>query len=143
MIAVDTSILVHAHNATSPLQAAAHSRLNELAGGYARWAIPLSCMSEFYRIVTHRRVFARPMSIDEAVGSMASLLSAPSATLLYPSKRFPGLLAEAMSEADARGNLVFDAQIVALCRDAGVTTLLTQDRDFLRFKDLKIETLSP
>jgi predicted nucleic acid-binding protein len=36
---------------------------------------------------------------------------------------------------------VFDAQIVALCREAGVTELLTEDRDFDRFSGLVIARL--
>ena len=43
-------------------------------------------------------------------------------------------------EADTRGNLAFDAQIVAVCREHGCNTLLTLDRDFARFK--KFKTLS-
>jgi predicted nucleic acid-binding protein len=50
-----------------------------------------------------------------------------------PGDRFWPLLVEAACEAEAAGNLMFDAQIVALCREAGVTTLLTEDRDFDRF----------
>ena len=37
--------------------------------------------------------------------------------------------------------LVFDAQIVALCREHGVSRLLTEDRDFDRFKGLRTERL--
>jgi predicted nucleic acid-binding protein len=34
-------------------------------------------------------------------------------------------------------NLAFDAQVVALCREAGVTALLTEDRDFDRFRGFR------
>lgn len=44
-----------------------------------------------------------------------------------------------MLGAEARGNLVFDAQIAAVCREHGVDRLLTRDRDFQRFST--IETL--
>ena len=40
------------------------------------------------------------------------------------------LLMEAIHEANATGNLVFDAQIAALCRESGVSRLVTEDRDF-------------
>lgn len=33
--------------------------------------------------------------------------------------------------------LQFDAQVVALCREAGVTALLTEDRDFDRFRGFR------
>jgi predicted nucleic acid-binding protein len=44
-------------------------------------------------------------------------------------------------EAEASGNLMFDAQIVALCREAGVTALLTEDRDFDRFPGFRTTRL--
>jgi predicted nucleic acid-binding protein len=50
-------------------------------------------------------------------------------------------LDEGMEEADAAGNLVFDAQIAALCREAGVSRILTEDRGFDRFERLAIERL--
>ena len=60
---------------------------------------------------------------------------------MCPGRSYPGLLLEAIREAGAIGNLVFDAQIVALCRENGVSRLLTEDRDFNRFKGLDVERL--
>ena len=51
---------------------------------------------------------------------------------------YPALLAEAIREANAVGNLVFDAQVVAVCREGGVSELVTEDRDFNRFKGLNV-----
>jgi predicted nucleic acid-binding protein len=41
-------------------------------------------------------------------------------------------------EAGVTGNLIHDAHIAALCIEHGVTELISADRDFLRFKPLKI-----
>ena len=43
--------------------------------------------------------------------------------------------------ADARGNLMFDAQIAALCREHGIAAILTNDRDFERFDKLQVRYL--
>ncbi|MDT8437369.1 MAG: type II toxin-antitoxin system VapC family toxin, partial [Gemmatimonadota bacterium] len=51
---------------------------------------------------------------------------------------WPELFDEAVREGDTRGNLAFDAQIVAVCREHGVNQLLTRDRDFARFGGLEI-----
>ena len=48
------------------------------------------------------------------------------------------LFAKCARQADARGNLAFDAQIAALCLEHGVGEILTLDRDFTRFPGLKI-----
>jgi len=39
------------------------------------------------------------------------------------------------------GNLVFDAQIVAVCREGGASELLTEDRDFARFPGFRMRRL--
>ena len=142
MIAVDTNVLVHAHRRKSPKHDAASRRVVALAEGPVRWGIPVFCLAEFLRVVTHRSILD-PLSPDRACEAMQRLLASPTAELLLPGPRYPQLLADAVREADAVGNLVFDAQIVALCREAGVKTLLTEDRDFDRFRAFATERLSP
>lgn len=48
------------------------------------------------------------------------------------------MLRAAIVDASARGNLVVDAQIVALCREHGATTLLSEDRDLRRFDGITV-----
>jgi len=45
-------------------------------------------------------------------------------------------------DAEATGNLVFDAQIAALCAEHGVNDILTNDSDFWRFKGLRVLRLA-
>lgn len=141
MIAVDTNILVHAHREESPKHQAALARVVALSESPARWAIPVFCLGEFVRVVTHPRLFDPPYSANEACEALTRLLASPSVTVVVPGPAYPGLLAEAIREANAIGNLVFDAQIVALCRENGISRLLTEDRDFDRFKSLGTERL--
>ena len=141
MIAVDTNVLVHAHREESPKHTAAHARIVGLAESRSRWGIPVFCLGEFVRVVSHPRLFDPPYSAHEACDALARLLASPSLTVLYPGADYPTLLAEAIREANAIGNLVFDAQIVALCRESGVSRLLTEDRDFDRFTGLATEGL--
>ncbi|MDE0106378.1 MAG: PIN domain-containing protein [Bryobacterales bacterium] len=61
--------------------------------------------------------------------------------LLLPGTGYSRLPAEGIQEEYTVGNLVFDAQIVALCREHGVTCLLTEDRDFDRFREFRTERL--
>ena len=134
MIAVDTNILLCAHRAELPKHATALERLVGLAEGAAAWALPVFVVGEFLRVITHPRVFDPPHSIDEAALAVDRLLDSPTMRLLSPGDRWPSLLADAMREGEARGNLVLGAQIVALCREHGVSSLLTEDRDFDRFE---------
>ena len=133
MIAVDTNVLVSAHGEELPQHRQARGRLIALAEGRARWAIPVFCLGEFLRVVTHPRLFDPPFEVQEACDALDRVLRSPSLVVLTPSDHFWPLLSHAIQEAHAIGNLVFDAQIVALCREAGVSALLTEDRDFDRF----------
>ena len=133
MIAVDTNILVYAHRAEFPKHVAASARLVELAQGRGPWGLPIFVIGEFLRLITHPRLFDAPHTIDEAAIVLERLLASPTVRVLSPGAQWPTLLLEALAEGKARGNLVFDAQIVALCREHGVDALLTEDRDFDRF----------
>lgn len=133
MIAVDTNVLVYAHRQELPQHRRARARLVELAEGPARWAIPVFCLGEFLRVMTHplgSRMADRTGGDCQALGRV---LSSPSLVVLTPGDRFWPLLSRAADDGHAIGNLVFDAQIVALCRESGVRALLTEDRDFDRF----------
>ncbi len=141
MIAVDTNVLIHAHREESPKHRAAFKRLEALAGSGGAWCIPAFCLGEFLRLVTHRRLFDPPHSAAESCETLARLLAADNVSVLMPGPGYPDRLREAVLEAGATGNLIFDAQIAALCQDLDVSVLLTEDRDFERFGGLCIERL--
>ena len=141
MIAVDTNILVYAHREESPQHARALARLRQLAEGAQTWALPVFSLGEFVRVVTHPAVYHPPSTVDEATEALEGLLASPSVLVLTPAEGYWQLLKEALGEARATGNLVFDAQIVAVCREHGVRALLTEDRDFHRFGAFTVEHL--
>ena len=141
MIAVDTNILVYADREESPFHNTALRAVRQLAEGDEAWAIPIFCVGEFLRVVSHDRLFDPPTPASDAVESMASLLASPSARLLVPGDRYLSLLRSLIAESKVQGNLVFDAQIAAVCLEHGASTLLTEDRDFARFRSLKPMTL--
>jgi len=61
--------------------------------------------------------------------------------LLSPGPAFLGILRELVDTSGASGNLIFDAQIAAVCLEHGARTLLTEDRDYARFPGLAATTL--
>lgn len=137
MIAVDTNILVYAHQVGSSHHEASVAWLRQLAEGPVPWAVPVFCLGEFVRVVTHPRVLDPPSTIDQAFAAVRALLASPTVRVLSPGPRWPELFEEAARGGDARGNLAFDAQIVAVCREHGASRLLTTDRDFDRFADIE------
>lgn len=96
------------------------------------------CLGEFIRVVTHPRVLDPPSSLEAALEALEGLLQSPTVRLLSPGANYASLVVAALRAADARGNLAFDAQIAAVCREHGADRLLTLDRDFARFPGLQI-----
>ena len=137
MIAVDTNVLIYAHRRETSLHAVSLRRLTDMAEAEAPWGLPVFCLAEFVRVVTHLRVFRPPSALDVALEFLQRLLESPSLRLLLPGPGYAGLFARACASAAVRGNLAFDAQMAAVCREHGITELLTADRDFARFPDLR------
>lgn len=142
MIAVDTNVLVHADREEMPLHREAVAALRALAEGDGAWALPVFCVGEFVRVVSHPRVFDPPTPAVEALGLVEALLESPSVRLLVPGARYLPLLRDMVRLGAVSGNLVFDAQIAALCLEQGARTLLTEDRDFARFPGLTAQPLA-
>jgi toxin-antitoxin system PIN domain toxin len=138
LIAVDTNILVHAHRLESEGHHKCKEKLKKLAHGIDLWAIPMFCIGEFIRIVTHVKIFEPPSKIEQVLSNIDSLLESPSVELLLPSEKFWFFLKREISETNCRGNLIFDAMIVALLKEHGINEILTLDQDFRRFKGIKV-----
>ncbi|MFA6033392.1 MAG: TA system VapC family ribonuclease toxin [Myxococcota bacterium] len=141
MMAVDTNVLIYAHRTETPKHEQAKKWLISLAEGSAEWAIPAACIAEFLRVTTHRRIFDPPSTVVQSTAFLDALMGSPSLKVICPGCDFYSMLTELVRSSNSTGNLVFDAQIAAICRENGVSTLLTEDRDFLRFPGLKIITL--
>lgn len=141
MIAVDTNVLVYAHREESKRHADARERLEELATGSAQWGLPVYCIHEFVRIVTHPRVLRPPTELEDALGAIDELLESPTLMILKPGDRWWSLFRRLVSEGATGGNLVFDAAIAAVCQERGARTILTEDRDFSRFSSPVAEPL--
>lgn len=138
MIAVDTNLLVYAHREDSPWHTAAAARMTELAEGPAPWAIPWPCIHEFLAIVTHPKIYAPPTPLAAALDQVDAWLESPSLTLIAETPAYWKALRPCLSAARVTGPVVHDGRIIALCTEHGVKELWSADRDFSRFKGLKI-----
>ncbi len=142
MIAIDTNILIYAHRRESAQHQAALEKITAIAESDAPWALPVFVLAEFVRVVTHLRVFDPPSSLSQALDFLGELMRSPSVRLLNPTSAFATAFNEACIAGKVRGNLAFDAQIAAVCREHGIDELLTADRDFARFPGLRISGLT-
>ncbi len=142
MIAVDTSVLVYAHRRESRVHEDAARILRDLAGGNATWAIPWPCCYEFFSVVTNRRIWRGAQSTpDQAWSQLRAWTDSPSIRLLGETRDFIDILERLLVRPRVRGPVVHDARVAALCLAHGADELLTRDRDFSLFPELK--TRSP
>jgi uncharacterized protein len=141
VIAVDTNVLIYAHRRESIRHETALGKITTIAESDTPWGLPVFCLAEFVRVVTHLRVFDPPSPLADALEFLVQLMQSPSVRLLLPTPRFASAFNDACISAGVRGNLAFDAQIAAVCREHGVDQLLTADRDFARFVDLTVVAL--
>ena len=138
MIAVDTNLLVYAHRRESRHHAAAASILRALAGGDTAWAIPWPCCYEFLSVVTNPRIWRdNPTSQEQAWAQLAAWLASPSLRLIGETDGFAEILERFVVRPRVLGGVVHDARIAAICVAHGAEALLTRDRDFSLFPELR------
>ena len=138
MIAVDTNILVYSHRRESRHHGSALSLVRDLAGRQDRWMIPWPCIYEFFSVVTNRRIWKDEVSsAEQAWRQIEAWSGSPSCMLLNEPEDFLTTLEPLVSRPRVRGPIVHDARIAAICIAHGVEELLTADRDFSLFPELR------
>jgi hypothetical protein len=138
VIAVDASILVHAHRGDSPLHAAAAEKLIAIASAGEPWAIPWPSVHEYLGVVTSRRVFTPPTHAEMALAFVQALMESPGLALIGESNLHWQELSALIVTGKVAGARVNDARIAAICIEHGVSELWSADRDYGRFPQLKV-----
>jgi toxin-antitoxin system PIN domain toxin len=135
---LDANILLYASDETSGYHRRAGAFLEQVAGGdelvYLFWPTVMA----YLRIATHPGVFEKPLSPADALANIDRLLSLPQVQTAGEHDRFWPSYRRVAAEADARGNLVSDAHLVALMTENGVRTIWTHDRDYRRFSGIEV-----
>lgn len=141
MTGVDTNILVYAHREEMQFHVAAEDCVRRLAESSATWAIPWPCLHEFLAVVTNSRAFKTPSPMAVAITQVDAWIASPSLVLIGETGAHWGTLRRVLDQSSIAGPAVHDARIAAICVQHGVSTFLSLDRDFSRFKDLR--TVNP
>lgn len=136
MILLDVNLLIYAYSPASPSHRRASQWLRGAIMGSEGVGVAWLTVLAFLRITTDTRLM-KPLSLMTAVSIVADLLEHPSILILQPGERHWPILSELLPDAQARGPLVMDAHLAALAIEHGAT-LCTNDRDFMRFRGLKL-----
>lgn len=140
MLALDTNVLVYAHRREAAEHQVAVELIRELAAGPQPWAIPWPCTYEFFSVVTNPRIWKDAASTPkQAWDQLAAWFAAPSVRLLAETEGFPEILSELAQRPRVRGPMIHDARVAAICMAHGVSKLISRDRDFALFPELRVE----
>lgn len=136
---MDTNLLVYSHRREVPEHAACLELIRGLAAGSV-WAIPWPCVYEFFSVVTNRRFWRDAASTpDQAWSQIAAWLASPGLRLLGETEAFSPILERFVRRPRVVGPMVHDARVAAICVAHAVDRLLTRDRDFSLFPELRTE----
>ncbi|MCB1102933.1 MAG: PIN domain-containing protein, partial [Kiritimatiellae bacterium] len=119
MIAVDTNLLVHAHQRESDLHERAKVVLRNLAESPAPWAVCFHSLIEFYAVATHPRLWRQASSPAQAVDQITAWRESPSLRVLIDNDACLDRLAHLAEKARIRGPQIHDARIAACCLTFG------------------------
>lgn len=136
MILPDVDVLVGAFRADAPHHDALRAWLEEAVADVEDLGLTDAVLGGAVRVLTHPRVFARPMPLGEALDVVERLRSAHGVVRAAPGPRHWDVVDRLCRDADARGSLVADAQHAAVAIEHGATWV-TLDRDFSRFPGLR------
>jgi toxin-antitoxin system PIN domain toxin len=135
---LDANILLYASDAGSPYFDRARSFVKSCIERQEVFCLGWPTVMRYLRIATHPAVFDNPLTPNEAMANIDTLLSLPHARFLAEGDGFWGVYRVITAEVPTRGNLVPDAHLAALLRYHGVKTLYTRDLDFLKFSFLDV-----
>lgn len=136
MIVPDVNVLVHAFRSDSERHELCRRWLQDAVAGPETVGLSDAVSIGTARVLTHPRLFSPPAALGAVLDLLGDLRSQDGVVRLVPGAQFISVFERISREADARGNLLADAQHAALAIEHGAT-LVTFDRDFARFAGLR------
>jgi toxin-antitoxin system PIN domain toxin len=136
MILPDINVLVHAHNADSPVHDRARVWWDRVLSGSEGVGLAWVVILGFIRITTHRGILAHPMPPAESTSRIAEWLTLPHFHIPVPAEGHFQRLSASLEHLGTAGNLTTDAHLAALAIERGYI-LCSTDADFMRFPGLK------
>jgi uncharacterized protein len=141
VIVIDVTVLIALFRRQHEHHDAARRWWDESSRSRISLTVPDLVWVGFLRIVTNRRIFDDPDDFAEAWLFTQALTSHPTYVAPAAGPRQLDGFAELCLEARCVGELITDAYIAAFARGLGAE-VATFDRDFRRFRDLRVLELA-
>jgi toxin-antitoxin system PIN domain toxin len=133
---LDVNVVLAAHREDHPHFEAARAWLDHTLATRSPFGVTDLVAGSFLRVATNRRIFSLPTPVAEAFDYLRALRAQPCHAMLGPGPLHLELLERLCVDADARGDLLPDAQLAAIATEHACE-LVSFDRDFARFADLR------
>lgn len=134
---IDVNVLIYASDRSSGRHERARRFVEGCAAGPEVLCLTWPTLMCYLRIATHPRIFAQPLTPDEALGNVTALVGLPHARAVSEMDGFLDAYRRVAGDMPVRGNLVPDAHVATILFQHGVRTIYTNDRDFLKFESLE------
>lgn len=135
---LDANILLYASDQSSERHLAARRFLDDCVAGPEIICLAWPTLMAYLRIATHPRVFAAPLSADEALANISAIASLPHVRTISELDGFLDSYRYVAGDTPVRGNLVPDAHLATILFQNGVRVLYSNDRDFLKFPSIDL-----
>ncbi len=136
MIASDVNLLVYAVNEDDPFHSGAKAWLDEILSRTETIGFAWSVLVGFLRVTTRQTIFAKPLTVEQALELDAFWLARPRTVILEPGPRHFDLLRRLLLNVGTAGNLTSDAHLAAIALEHDADAYST-DADFGRFSGLR------
>ena len=136
MIVPDINLLVYAYNRDAPHHASANVWWKNLMEGVQPVGLTWVACLGFLRLMTNRKILAKPLEADEALSHIQSWVARPQVQILQPGPRHLQILASFSRHHLLSSALVTDAHLAALAIETQ-SELHSNDADFERFPGLR------
>ena len=136
MLIPDINLLVYAYNSDAPEHRQARAWWERSLSGIDPVGLPWMVMLGFLRIMTSRRILARPLECEEAIERIRSWLAQSQTMVIEPGPRHLDLLQSLAAGARIVGELTTDLHLAALAIEHQAE-LHSNDSDFGRFSGLR------
>jgi len=135
MTGLDTNILIDLIVSSTPY----HSKVVEdVANLEDELFTSPTNIGEVLRLLTHPKVFSKPMVMTKAVTALEQMLDYYRISILEEDSNWWKKLPVIAKEVPGiRGNEVFDARIALCFQSSGVKRIYTRDADFKKYSFLK------
>jgi len=135
---LDVNVLLYASDRSNDRHARARRFVESCAAGPEILCLAWPTLISYLRIATHPRIFAAPLSPNEALANVSALVGLAHVRAISELDGFLDAYRQVAGEMPVRGNLVPDAHVAAILFQHGVSTIYSNDRDFRKFQSLDV-----